>query len=331
VAHTIEQQLSMYLQDAHAIELQALEQVRRAPKIAGDAEIAKAFEEHVGETEQHRRSVQDRLTARAWRPVLHKDMTARVTGVGMALFARLQPDTPGKLVAHAFSYEHMELAAYDLLARLADSAGDGDTMLAARTIERDERAMAERLAGCFDRAVEASLRESEPDSAAKQLDKYLADAHAIEQQALKLLEKAPKLVGPAAPLAQAFEEHLAQTRHHSELIDSRLAARGASGSSLKDAALRLGALNLGMFMKVQADTPAKLAGFAYAFEHLEIAAYELLKRLATRVDDAETVAAADEILEQERAAAANIQGLFGDALEASLQESGVRQRTAPSV
>jgi len=40
MATTVDKHLNIYLQDVHAIELQALEQVRRAPKIAGDAEIA---------------------------------------------------------------------------------------------------------------------------------------------------------------------------------------------------------------------------------------------------------------------------------------------------
>jgi ferritin-like metal-binding protein YciE len=322
VATTVEQQLSIYLQDAHAIELQALEQVKRAPKIAGDPEIAKAFQDHIAQTERHRLYVEDRLLAREWRPVPQKDITGKMTGVAMALFARFAPDTPGKLVAHASSYERMELAAYDLLARLAERAGDSETVLTARMIAKDERAMAERLAGCFDRAVEASLRKLEPDELGEQLDKYLADVHAIEQQAAKLLEKAPKLAG-ADELAHAFEEHLEETHHHTQLVENRLLARGASRSSLKDAALRLGAFNLGIFLRVQIDTPVKLAGFAYAFEHLEIASYELLKRVATRVEDVETAAAADDILLQERAAAARVHELFDHALEASLEEAGV--------
>lgn len=323
MATSIDQQLSIYLQDAHAIELQALEQVKRAPKIAGDPETSAAFTDHIRETRRHRLYVEDRLLARSWRPVPQKDITAKITGVGMALFARFQPDTPGKLVAHASSYERMELAVYDLLARLADRAGDDETALTARMIAKDERAMAERLASSFDRAAEASLGEMDCEDVGKQLGKYLTDAHAIEQQAAKLLEKAPKLAG-ADELAHAFEEHLEETKQHGKLIEGRLKARGASPSAMKDAALKLGALNLGMFLGAQVDTPAKLAAFAYAFEHLEIASYELLNRVARKVEDAETIAAVDEILLQERAAAARVHGLFDHALEASLEEAGIK-------
>lgn len=323
MATSLDQQLSIYLTDVHAIELQALEQVKRARRMAGDPELEAAFAEHTRETERHRTYVEDRLMARSWAPVPQKGITAKVSGVGMALFARFQPDTPGKLAAHAYSYERMELAAYELVARLADRAGDHETELTARMIEREERAMADRLAALFDRAVEASLPELQRDDLSKQLDSYLADAHAIEEQAAKLLEKAPRLAG-AAELASAFEEHREQTGRHAELVEGRLEARGSSPSAIKDAALRLGALNLNMFLKAQTDTPAKLAAFAYAFEHLEVAAYELLKRVAARAGDEETISMADEILFDERAAAARVHSLFGQALEASLQEAGVK-------
>ena len=316
---SVDQQLSIYLTDLHAIELQALEQVKRAEKVAGDPEIAAAFADHVRETERHRLYVEDRLKARAWAPVSHKNMAGQLSGVGMALFARFQPDTPGKLVAHAYSYERMEMAAYDLLARLAQRAGDRETLRTARMIEEEERAMSDRLEGSFDLDVEASLRELDVSDVGKQLVKYLTDVHAIEEQAAKLLEKAPKLAS-AEELSSAFEEHLEETRHHSELVERRLAAHERSRSALKDAMLRLGALNLGMFLGAQEDTPAKLAAFAYAFEHLEIASYELLKRVAARARDEATVAMADQILLQERAAAGRIRELFDHALQASLEE-----------
>jgi ferritin-like metal-binding protein YciE len=322
MAMTIEQQLAIYLTDAHAIELQALVQVKRARKVAGDPEIAAAFDEHVRETERHKHYVADRLMALSWAPVPQKDLAGKLSGIGMALFARFQPDTPGKLVAHAYSYERMEMALYDLLERLAQRAMDPDTAMTARMIGEEERAMSDRLMNLFDRAVEASLGELGPDDLGKQLNKYLADAHAIEQQAAQLLKKAPELAG-VKELADAFEAHLDQTERHSELLEARLEARAGSPSTLKDAALRLGALNLGMFFKAQPDSPAKLAAFAYAFEHLEVAAYELLKRAAARAGDEETVAAADTILVEERAAAAKVHEQFDHALDASLEEAGV--------
>jgi ferritin-like metal-binding protein YciE len=81
-----------------------------------------------------------------------------------------------------------------------------------------------------------------------------------------------------------------------------------------------------MFFQAQPDTPAKLAAFAYAFEHLEIAAYEQLWRVAQRAGDAETEAVAQQILAQERTAAERIRAQFPNALDASLHEQGVGAR-----
>ncbi|MBV9198023.1 MAG: DUF892 family protein [Solirubrobacterales bacterium] len=311
------EQLTKYLTDAHSIEEQALPQMELGRRIAGDPELAREFAQHHAETRQHERLVRDRLAARGAAPSKLKDVAGSVIGVGFALFAKLNPDTPGKLVAHGFSYEHMELAAYDLLARVAERAGDQATVGAAREIGEQERMMAVRLESAFDRAVDASLRDVSPDGLGKRLNSYLTDAHALEAQAVQLLDKGSSLVG-ASQLAAAFREHLAETREQQRLIDERLSARGAGPNKLKDAALSLGALNWGGFFGAQPDTPPKLAGFAYAFEHLEIAAYELLRRVARRAGDAETEAVAEQILGEERRAAGRVHSLFDEALDASL-------------
>jgi ferritin-like metal-binding protein YciE len=321
----LQEQLVKYLTDAHSIEQQALAQLKTAPKIAGDAQTAQVFSDHLTETESHERLVSERLGAHGAKPSKVKDLAGALTGKGFGAFAMVQPDTPGKLVVHAFSYEHMEEAAYDLLAQVAERAGDEDTAATAREIELQERGMGDRLAGCFDRAVTAALDQVEPPDLQAQLDKYLADAHAIEAQALQLLEKGPQLAG-AGELAVAFDDHRMETKEHQRLVEARLQSRDDAPSSLKDAVLRLGALNWGGFFQAQPDTPAKLAAFAYAFEHLEIGAYEMLRRVAARAGDEPTVQVADGILVQERAAADRIRSLFDLALDASLQEQGVAAR-----
>jgi ferritin-like metal-binding protein YciE len=254
-----------------------------------------------------------------------KDLAGTVTGKGFVLFAGAQPDTPGKLIVHAFSYEHMEFAAYELIAELADRANDPHVAEVAREIAAEERAMADALAERFDNAVEGSLRAIGADDIGSQLQKYLGDAHAIEKQSEQLLDKATDLAGAPA-LEAAYEDHLTETRQHLELVEARLAALGDSPSAIKDAALRLGALNWGAFFAAQPDTPAKLAAFAYAVEHLEIGGYEMLKRVSRRAGDADTVAMADRILPQEREAAEKVHSLFDQALSASLHEQGLSVR-----
>jgi ferritin-like metal-binding protein YciE len=322
MAETLEQQLTKHLTDVHSIEVQALQQLRVAPRMARDPQLARAFREHIIETEEQERLVRGRLEAHAADPSRLKDIAGRAGGVGMVLFARVQPDTPNKLVAHAYSYEHMELAAYELLSIVAERAGDSETAEVARSIREQEAAMAERLAAGFDRAVDASLREVAPDDLGRQLGKYLADAFAIESQALQLLEQAQAIAGEG-DLRKVFSDHLEETRSQQAAVRTRIEARGERPSRFKSALLRIGGVNLGAFFGAQPDTPAKLAGFAFAFEHLEIAAYEQLLRVARRAGDEETARIAERIAGEERAAAAAVRAQFEPAVDATLRAQGV--------
>jgi ferritin-like metal-binding protein YciE len=318
----VQEQLDKYLTDVHSIELQALQQMRAAPDLARDPEIARAFSEHERETEAHERRVRERLEARGAAPNKLKDIAGRVTAIPFVLFAKSQPDTTGKLVTHAYSYEHMEYGAYRMLRHVARHAGDEETVELATSIAAEEQAMGERLAENFDRSVEASLREVEPEDIGEQLVKYLTDAHAIEAQAVQLLSKGPDLAGDPE-LARVYEEHLDETRRQQKLVEDRLHAHGAGPSRIKDAAMRLGALNWGGFFAAQPDTPGKLAGFAYAFEHLEIGGYEQLKRVARRAEDSDTEATAERILAEERTAAQRLESRFDLAVDAALRVQGV--------
>jgi ferritin-like metal-binding protein YciE len=316
---SLEEQLTKYLTDVHSIEVQAIAQLERAPDIAADDGLAADFRQHLDETREHERLVREQLELRGADTSTLKDIAGRVGGWAMIAFAKLNPDTPGKLTAHAFSYEHMEQAAYELLARAARRAQDQPVVEMAERIGAQEKEMANRLAEGFDAAVEASLREKDAGGIEDELVSYLTDAHAIESQALQLLESGPKIAG-CEELAQVFRDHLEETREQQRLVEERLAAHDASPSRFQSAGMRIGGFNIGGFFGAQPDTPAKLAGFAYAFEHLEIASYELLRRVAQRAGDEETVATADRILPQERRAAERIAGTWDAAMDAALAQ-----------
>jgi ferritin-like metal-binding protein YciE len=318
----LDEQLTKYLTDAHSIEVQALAQMERAPQMAGDPRLAEAFRTHRDETQEQERMVREALVARGADTNTLKDIAGRVGGWAMVVFAKLNPDTPGKLTAHAYSYEHMEYAAYELLSRIAQRAGEQQVVEMARLIGSQEKAMAERLEALFDVAVEASLREKGAEDIQKELVKYLRDAHAIEEQSVQLLESAPGMAG-SDELADVFRQHLEETREQQRLVDERLAAHGSGPSRFQAVGMRLGALNIGGFFGAQPDTPLKLAGFAYAFEHLEIAGYELLRRVADRAGDAETAMVAQRICAQERAATERIAASWDVAISAALDKVGV--------
>lgn len=324
---SIEEQLTKYLADAHSIEVQALAQLERAPDIARDQGLIAAFRAHHAETQTHEQLIRLRLDERGADPSTLKDIAGRVGGRAMIAFARVNPDTPGKLLAHAFAYEHMELAAYELLARMADRAGDTAIAETANQIAEQERAMARRLADNFDGAVEASLRDKGAEDLNSELVSYLRNIRALEAQSIQLLKAGRRLVG-CDSLTGAFRTHLDQTREHHRLVERRIGAHNARPSLLQEGALSFGAMNMGAFFGVQPDTAIKLAGFTFAFEHLEIAAYELLRRVALRAGDSQSAALAERILPEEHNAAGRIAASWDEAVEAAIGAIGVKVASA---
>jgi len=314
---TTADRLTGYLGDAHSIEEQALAQLRSAPEIAGAERLAAALREHLTETEEHERLVRSLLARRGESPSWFKDLVMRLGGKGFILFARSNPDTPGKLLSHALSYEALEEASYSLLELVAMQAGASDVVETATRIRSDEIRMQARLLDCVDDAVAASLVAVDSGDMQERLRAYLADAHAIEMQATELLDRASNVEDPE--LADAYQHHLVETRDQAEAIEGRLHALGGDPSTIKDTAMRIGAVNWSAFFAAHPDTPGKIAAFAYAFEHLEIGGYEQLRRVAERAGDSETVQLADRILGQERNAAAVLKSLFPQAAELALR------------
>ncbi|HEX3736680.1 MAG TPA: DUF892 family protein [Solirubrobacterales bacterium] len=137
--------------------------------------------------------------------------------------------------------------------------------------------------------------------------------HALETQSTRFLEAA-RSRAEAPALAAIFEAHLEETLAQRRRLAERLDARGGRVSRVKDTALGIGGLNLAAFFAAQPDTPPKLAGFAFAFEQLEVGGYALLARVATRAGDEDTVALAERARREERAAAAAVAGAWDAAL-----------------
>jgi ferritin-like metal-binding protein YciE len=160
------------------------------------------------------------------------------------------------------------------------------------------------------------------DDLQQQLVKYLEDVHSTEQNAISQLRDGADSAEDQE-LASAFRQHLAETEEHERLISERLEAYGASPSSLKDSAQKGAAKLTGMLAKAAPDTSGKLAIQAYSFEHLEIASYRMLREVAQRAGDEQTVAVAERILTQEQAAAKKIGGLLEQVAEHDLERQGL--------
>lgn len=158
-----------------------------------------------------------------------------------------------------------------------------------------------------------------PADAQRELVKHLTEAHAMESQALQLLEKGAQIAGDEE-ISRIYRAHRLQTEEHRRYVAERLEAHGESPSRIKDAVMQAGALGIGALAQASPETPILLARVAYAFENLEIATYQLIKMLAGHAGDEDTVAVAERILEQEEAAAELVAGTFERALELGLGE-----------
>ena len=178
--------------------------------------------------------------------------------------------------------------------------------------------MMDRLERLFDAAEQASHSQTPPDKLDDHVRRHLAEAHALMAQNMQLMDRSEKIAG-GAELEHIYRRERDQTQTHARLVERRLQELGADASTMEDAALRFGGFGWGMFFQAQSDTPAKLAAFAYALEHLLIGGSELLLRTARRAGDAQTQEFVARILAEQRASGDRLAAEFNSAARATLQ------------
>jgi ferritin-like metal-binding protein YciE len=156
----------------------------------------------------------------------------------------------------------------------------------------------------------------------EELIKHIDEAHAMEQNVLRMLDGMISTTDDAE-IVRELEHHKMETEGHAERMKARLEAHGATPSMVKQAGGILGALAKMPLDMVRGEKAGRNARDGYATEHMEIASYELLKRIAERAGDEETARACDEIIGQERAFAETIAANWDKFTELSLRENGV--------
>jgi ferritin-like metal-binding protein YciE len=288
------------LAEAHAIEEQGLAELRSALEAAGDERLVRVLGGHLLETGVHERLVRDRLRALGRSPSRLQDLIRAVGGRGFVAFDRTQAESAAGLAAHAYFYEHLEIAAYGELARIARRAADTDTERMAERILRDEERTARRLHGVLDETARTAVAACGNGERRAHLVAHLSAAHARERRSVDLLRRAAE-IACGRHLDATLAAHLDESRRHLGAIARRMAELGAAPTT--DGAAGAGDGVWAAGIERHPDAVGKAATVAYAFEHLEIGRYEQLARVADLVGDRDTAALAHEILGEERAAA----------------------------
>jgi len=158
MAGDIHDQLNTYLKDAHALEQMSLQMTEAAAKATDDPQLQALFTHHHEETEEHERLIRERLEARGESPSKMKEIGGRVAAMGKGVGAMSPSDTPARLARDGYVQEHTEVAAYELLCRVAERAGDTETATVARRILENERQTAEKIAATWDHATDLALQ-----------------------------------------------------------------------------------------------------------------------------------------------------------------------------
>ncbi len=161
------------------------------------------------------------------------------------------------------------------------------------------------------------------DQLKAQLIKHIDEAHALEQNVLQMLDGMISTTDDPEIL-DALEHHRLQTQNHADRMAQRLEAHDTAPSTVKQVGGVLGVLAKLPLDFVRGEKAGRNARDGYATEHLEIASYELLRRIARMAGDEETAAAAAEIIAEEQAMAKVIEEHWDKFVELSLREEGVR-------
>ena len=155
-----------------------------------------------------------------------------------------------------------------------------------------------------------------------QLVKHIDEAVSMEENVKRMLDGMIQTTDDPQVI-DLLEHHKVETEQHSQRLRGRLEAHGASPSLVREAACILGALAKLPLDLARPEKAGRNARDGYATEHLEIASYQLLERIATRAGDEETAEVARLNRAEEEAMARKLEEHWDLFAETSLREEGV--------
>jgi ferritin-like metal-binding protein YciE len=125
-----------------------------------DPELKELLREHKLETERHADRMERRLNAHGATPSIVRETVGIAQALMKSVLDATRTEKAGRNARDGYATEHLEIASYELLSRIAERAGDEETANAARENLADELAMAKRIEANWDRFAELSLQEA---------------------------------------------------------------------------------------------------------------------------------------------------------------------------
>jgi ferritin-like metal-binding protein YciE len=157
----LQQKLIDYIQDAHAMEQSVSVMLDSMISSTDDAKITEMLRHHKEETERQEQRLAERLDALGAGTSARKQAQTIATALMKGAADQVRGDQAGKNARDGFTTEHMEIATYQLLERLADRAGDPETAEVARQNRVEEEEMARKIDSNWERFLELTLAENE--------------------------------------------------------------------------------------------------------------------------------------------------------------------------
>ena len=155
----LQRKLVEYVQNVHAMEQNILLMLDSIILTTEDPELTAMFRAHKEETRRQERGLNDRLKALGGLGLAStgKDLAAIASAQAKGVADLWRPDKPVRNARDAFVTEHLEIAAYEVLERLAERADDPETAELARENRAEEEAMAQRIASNWDGFLDLTL------------------------------------------------------------------------------------------------------------------------------------------------------------------------------
>ena len=155
----LKDQLIKHIDEAYAMEQNVLRMLDGMISTTDDPEILDALEHHKTQTQGHVDRMKARLDAHDAQPSGVRQMTGILQALAKMPLDMVRTEKSGRNARDGFATEHMEIASYELLRRVAQKAGDEETARVAGEIIGEEQQMANTIAAHWDKFAELSLRE----------------------------------------------------------------------------------------------------------------------------------------------------------------------------